>query len=160
MNLLGEVMGYGEWLAVLRIGIGLWWLKSVFHKNLRNFVSGGMVEWTAELASSHPWTGFGNAIQRLVKGNASWFPYLVVLGEFAVGVGLVFGFLTPISALVGIFMNLNYILLAGVKLKDPALNPCFRVEQGQNWTMIVAEIVILATGAGAVWGLDGILGLF
>ena len=160
MNLLGDTLGYGEWLAVLRIGIGLWWLKSVFHKNLRDFVSGGMVTWTSELADNHPWSGFGNAMKRMVTSNAALYPYLIVLGEFAVGVGLILGFLTPISALVGIFLNINYLLLDGVKLKDPSLNPCFRVEQGQNWTMILAQLIIFATGAGAVWGLDSILGLF
>ena len=119
-----------------------------------------MVTWTSELADNHPWSGFGNAMKRVVTSSAAWFPYLIVLGEFAVGVGLILGFLTPISALVGIFLNINYLLLAGVKLKDPSLNPCFRVEQGQNWTMIVAQLIIFATGAGAVWSLDSILGLF
>jgi thiosulfate dehydrogenase [quinone] large subunit len=85
---------------------------------------------------------------------------LVLFGELAVGVGLTFGFLTPVSALVGIFLNINYILLAGVKLRDESINPCFRVEQGQNWTMIVAELVIIAVGAGAVWSVDSLLGVF
>ncbi|NIS81803.1 MAG: DoxX family membrane protein [Anaerolineales bacterium] len=160
MNLLSETMGVEQWLAVLRIGIGLWWLKSVFHKNLGDFVNGGMATWTTDLAGSHPWTGFGNAMKGLVSGTASWLPYLVLLGELAVGVGLTLGFLTPVSAIVAIFLNLNYLLLAGVKPKEPSLNPCFRVEQGQNWTMIVAELVLLATGAGAVWSLDSLLGLF
>jgi thiosulfate dehydrogenase [quinone] large subunit len=160
MNFLSDSFGYEHWLAVLRIGIGLWWIKSVFHKNLRNFVSGGMVEWTTDLAASHPWGGYGTAIKRLVTGGAAWFPYLVLLGELAVGVGLTFGFLTPISAIVAILLNLNYLVLAGVELKDPSLNPCFRVEQGQNFVMIVAEFVILATGAGAVLSVDGLLGLF
>ena len=160
MNLLSDAFGYGEWLAVLRIGIGLWWLKSVFHKDLGKFLRGGMVSWTTDLAASHPWTGYGITIQRMVTNNAAWFPYLVLLGEFSVGVGLTLGFLTPISAIVGILLNINYFLLAGVKLKDPTLNPGFRVEQGQNWTMIVSEFVILATGAGGVWSLDSVLGLF
>ncbi len=160
MNLLTDTLGYPEWLAVLRIGIGLWWLKSVFHKNLRNFVNGGMVGWTSELADNHPWQAYGQALKRSVQGGAAWFPYLVLLGEFAVGVGLTLGFLTPIAALVAIFLNLNYITLAGVKPRDLSVNPCFRVEQGQNWTMIVAEVVLFATGAGAVWSLDALLGIF
>jgi thiosulfate dehydrogenase [quinone] large subunit len=158
MDLL-NVLDAGQWSAVLRIGIGLWWIKSVFHKDLRRFVEGGMVSWTKDLADSHPWEGYGRAMMRMLEGSASWFPYLVVVGELAVGVGLTFGFLTPVSALVGIFLNLNYILLTGVKLKHPELNPCFRVEQGQNWTMIVAEWVVFAVGAGAVWSVDSMLGI-
>jgi thiosulfate dehydrogenase [quinone] large subunit len=160
MDLLGDVLGMGEWLAILRIGVGLWWIKSVFHKDISKFLRTGMVGWTSELADSHPWTGYGGAIKRMVVANRAWFPYLVLLGEAAVGIGLTFGFLTPVSALVGIFLNINYILLAGVKLKDPSVNPCFRVEQGQNWNMLVAELVIFATGAGAVWSMDSVLGLF
>jgi hypothetical protein len=38
----------------LRIGIGLWWLKSFFHKPLRKFVDGQLVDWTLELADNHP----------------------------------------------------------------------------------------------------------
>ena len=159
MNLLSEVLGVHEWLAVLRIGIGLWWIKSVFHKDIGKFLRTGMVSWTVEMAESHPWTGYGNAIKRSVTVASSWFPYLVLLGELAVGLGLTFGFLTPISALVGIFLNVNYILLAGVKLRDESINPCFRVEQGQNWSMILAELVIIAIGAGAVWSVDNLLGI-
>jgi thiosulfate dehydrogenase [quinone] large subunit len=159
MNLL-SVLDTNQWLAILRIGIGLWWLKSVFHKDLRDFLDEGMVRWTTDLAASHPWERYGRAIQRMLESSAVWFPYLVVLGELAVGVGLTIGFLTPISALVGIFLNLNYLLLTGVKLKDPDLNACFRVEQGQNWTMILAELVVFAVGAGAVWSVDRLLGIF
>jgi thiosulfate dehydrogenase [quinone] large subunit len=159
MNLLSDALGVNQWLAILRIGIGLWWIKSVFHKDIGKFLRTGMVSWTVEMAESHPWTGYGNAIKRTVTAASSWFPYLVLLGELAVGVGLTFGFLTPISALVGIFLNVNYILLAGVKLKDESINPCFRVEQGQNWSMILAQMVIIAIGAGAVWSVDNILGI-
>lgn len=158
MNLL-HLLEMNQWMAVLRIGIGLWWIKSVFHKDLRKFLQEGMVSWTSDLAANHPWQGYGRAMQRMLNRSAAWFPYLVVLGELAVGVGLTLGFLTPISALVAIFLNLNYLLMAGVQLKDPSLNPCFRVEQGQNWTMIVAELVIFAVGAGTVWSVDRTLGL-
>ncbi len=154
-----NILTTDEWLAILRIGIGLWWIKSVFHKDLRKFVNGGMVSWTVEIAENHPWRAYGTALKALVTASASWIGYFVVLGELAVGIGLTFGFLTPISALVAIFLNINYILLAGVKLKDPSINPCFRVEQGQNWVMIVAEVVILGTAAWAVWSLDSLLGL-
>lgn len=159
MNLLG-VLELDQWLAVLRVGIGLWWIKSVFHKDLRQFLQEGMINWTSELAANHPWVGFGRVMERVLGGTAAWFPYLVVLGELAVGLGLTFGFLTPISALVAIFLNFSYLVMAGVKLKDPSINPCFRVEQGQNWTMIVAEVVIFAVGAGAVWSVDSALGWF
>ncbi|MFQ5792792.1 MAG: TQO small subunit DoxD, partial [Acidobacteriota bacterium] len=107
-----------------------------------------------------PVPSYGRAVKGLVTSNASVFPYLIVLGEFAVGVGLTLGLLTPVSAIVAIFLNLNYITLAGVRPRDLSVNSCFRVEQGQNWVMIVAQLVLFATGAGAIWSLDSLLGLF
>src|SRR5205814_6496263 len=73
--------------------------------------------------------------------------YLVVFGEFASGVSLVSGFLTPVGAIGGMFLNLNYFLLAGL--------PGDYGEQGQNSMMFLIELVVLFTGAGNTWGLDG-----
>jgi thiosulfate dehydrogenase [quinone] large subunit len=151
-----------EWLAILRIGIGLWWLKSVLHKPLKQFVSGQMVNWTVALAENHPVPAYGRLIKAAVAPNASWFPYLVLAGELAVGIGLIFGFLTPLALLVAIFLNLNYISLAGVKPKDISINKAYQCEQGQNWNMLVAEVVLLATVtiSGCTWSIDGLLGLY
>lgn len=148
-----------QWLALLRIAIGLWWVKSVLHKPLRSFLREGMVEWSISLARNHPVRPYGRAIEGLLQRTSSWFPYLVILGEAAVGIGLTLGFLTPISALVGIFLNLNYLALAGVKPLDPSVNKAYQCEQGQNLTMIASQLVIFALAAGAVWSVDSALGL-
>ena len=44
MNTLFGILTVEQWLALLRIGIGLWWLKSFLHKPLRQFVSGQMAK--------------------------------------------------------------------------------------------------------------------
>ncbi len=149
-----------QWLALLRIGVGLWWLKSFFHKPLRRFVSGQMVGWTIDLADNHPVPAFGRAIKKIVEPNASWFPYLILAGELAVGTGLVLGFLTPISLIVAFFLNLNYISLAGVRPKDISVNKAYQCEQGQNWNMIIAEIALFFTTSWSVWSLDSAFDLF
>ncbi len=151
-----------QWLAVLRIGLGLWWLKSFLHKPHRRFVDGQMVKWTVALADNHPVPAFGRAIKGLVEPNRAWFPYLVLAGELAVGIGLIFGFLTPIALIVAIFLNLNYLSLAGVRPKDIEVNKAYQCEQGQNWNMLIPQIVLLAliTVSGCTWSIDGALGLF
>lgn len=158
-----DIFGFLEvdqWLAILRIGLGLWWIKSFAHKPLKKFVSGQMVSWTLDLADNHPVPAFGRAIKKLVEPNGAWFPYLVLAGELAVGIGLVFGFLTPIALIVAIFLNLNYITLAGVKpTKDISVNPAYQCEQGQNWNMIVPQVVLLAMGAWGAWSVDAVLSL-
>ena len=162
---MDDIIGFltiNQWLAILRIGIGLWWLKSFAHKPLKRFVSGQMVGWTVALAENHPVPVFGRIIKGLVAPHATVFPYLILAGELAVGVGLIFGFLTPISLLVAIFLNLNSLVLAGVKPRDIAVNRAFQCEQGQNWSMLVAEVVLFFTVAasGCTWSLDHALGLF
>jgi uncharacterized membrane protein YphA (DoxX/SURF4 family) len=139
-----------EWLAILRIGVGLWWLESVRHKELRGFLRGGAMNWVESLTTNHPIPPFAHMIQRVSLSShrrrivTSW---LVVMGEFSVGVSLTFGLLSTVGAIVGLFLNLNYLLLAG--LTDQG-------EQGQNLMMILSEVVILFTAASTTWGLDGI----
>ena len=149
-----------QWIAILRISIGLWWIKSVLHKPLEKFVSGQMVDWTLSLADNHPLPIFGKIIRGLVAPNRAWFPYLILAGEAAVGIGLTLGLLTPISILVALFMNLNYLVLAGVKPRDRSVNPAYQCEQGQNLMMIAGELVLFMLSAGSVWSLDHALGLF
>lgn len=160
METLFGILTVEQWLAILRIGIGLWWLKSFLHKPHRKFVSGQMVNWTLALADNHPSPAFGRLIKGLVEPNAAWFPYLILVAELAVAIGLIFGFLTPISLIVALFLNLNYITLAGVRPKDITINAAYQCEQGQNWTMIVSEITLLATQSWSTWSIDSLLGLF
>ena len=99
-------------------------------------------------------------MKRMLLATKKWFPYLIVLGEFSAGIGLTFGLLTPISALASIFMNVNYLALAGVKPKDVSVHPTYEVEQGQNLMMLVIGVVVFVMGSGCTWSLDAIFGLF
>ena len=108
--------------------------------------------WVDSLTKDHPIPTFGRTIQRVSLSSArrrrvtSW---LVLAGEFSVGVSLTLGFLTPAGLVVGVFLNANYFLLAG-------LQPDYG-EQGQNLVMALAEVVMFATAAGMTWGLDAAL---
>jgi uncharacterized membrane protein YphA (DoxX/SURF4 family) len=119
-----------------------------------------MFDWTLELADNHPVPAYGRLIRKIVEPNRSWFPNLILLGEISVAIGLILGLFTPLALIVAIFLNLNYISLAGVKPKDISVNRCYQCEQGQNWNMLIAEVVLLATAAGCTWSLDALLGIF
>jgi uncharacterized membrane protein YphA (DoxX/SURF4 family) len=119
-----------------------------------------MVDWTLALADNHPVPAYGRLIRRVVEPNRAWFPYLILLGELSVAIGMILGLFTPLALGVAIFLNLNYISLAGVRPKDISVTTCYQCEQGQNWNMLVAEVVLLATAAGCTWSLDHILGIF
>ena len=147
MNTLGGI-GDAQWLAILRIGVGLWWLESVRHKDLGSFLRGGAMGWVESLTVGHPIPAFAAMVRATALRSprsrviASW---LVVLGETCTGLSLTFGFLIPAGAVLGLFLNLNYLLLAGVRDQG---------EQGQNLMMLLSEVVILATLGGGVWSLD------
>src|SRR5215210_5150398 len=50
----------------------------------------------------------------------SWFAWLVLLGEIAIGLGLILGALTGIAAFFGALMNMSF-LLAGSASTNPVL---------------------------------------
>ena len=160
METLFDILTTQQWLAILRIGIGLWWIKSVWHKEYPKFVQSGMMNWTNALLDNHPWPAYANFQRKIINFQPKLFPYLIVLGELAVGLGLTLGILTPIAVVAALFLNFNYITVSGVRPKDITINECFRVDQGQNYVMIVSEIVMLFTISWAVWSLDSIFGFF
>ena len=57
------------------------------------------------------------------------------------------GFLTRAGALVGLWLNLNFLLLRGFTNPSGTLDKAY----------VLAEIVFILTAAGRVWGLDGVL---
>lgn len=158
--LLNEDITVFHWLAVMRIIIGLWWIKSVLHKEYPKFVKTGMISWVNGLLDSHPIPPLSATMKPIVNFQPTVFPYLIVFGELGIGIGLTFGFLTPIAAIAAILLNLTYLAVAGAKPKDLSVNPCFRVEQGQNITMIAAELVIFAAAAWTELSVDSALGWF
>jgi len=56
----------------------------------------------------------------IANGAQTWFGYLIVFGEIAIGVGLILGILTGIAAFFGVTMNMSF-LLAGSASTNPVL---------------------------------------
>jgi thiosulfate dehydrogenase [quinone] large subunit len=140
-----------HWLAVLRIGIGIWWLESFRHKDKKAwFDRGAGISWAGSVAEKHPWPIVRTMFDRVVRPRPRLMAYVVVFSELAIGLGLTFGFLTPIAAAGGLLLNLLYFFLM---IKDWA-------EQGQNSMMALIQLVILGTAAWSVWSIDAALGLF
>ncbi|MGH8972146.1 MAG: DoxX family protein [Acidimicrobiia bacterium] len=144
-------MTAAEWLAVLRIGVGLWWLESWRHKDKAAwFERGAGIAWAASVAEKHRWAFVRTAFAAVVAPRAKLMSYLVVFGELAIGLGLVTGFLTPVAAAAGLALNVSYFVLM---IHDWA-------EQGQNSMMALIEVAVLGAAAWNTWSLDAALGLF
>lgn len=142
---------YAYWMAVLRIGLGAWWLKSFAHKDLGGWLQRGSgIEWGGSVAEKHKWGFVKTGFDKVVRPHPIPMAYIVVFSELALGLGLVLGFLTPIALVAGILLNLLYFVLM---INDWA-------EQGQNLMMVLAAVVAFGTKSWAVLSLDHLFHLF
>ena len=140
-----------QWLAVLRAGLGLWWLESFRHKNKKAwFERGSGISWAASVAEKHKWQFVRTGFDKVVAPRPKQMAYIVVFSELLIGLGLVFGFLTPIAAVGGLLLNTMYLVMM---IDDWA-------EQGQNSMMMLISIVVLGTHAWQHWSIDNAIGLF
>jgi uncharacterized membrane protein YphA (DoxX/SURF4 family) len=148
-----------HWIAVLRIVVGLWFVKSIVTK-LTIVLLGGVLpvpaasgRWVmtmpkllARYAAENPIGGFKHFIETTVIPNAPLYANLTALGETIVGVGLTLGFCTVLAAAVGLVLVVNYGLLT--QHMSPG-------QQGFHVLLFTCMLVFLATRAGRRWGLDG-----
>ncbi|WP_411121426.1 DoxX family membrane protein [Streptomyces sp. x-19] len=139
-----------EWLAVLRIGLGLWWLESWRHKDKKSWFAGGGITWAAGVAAEHRWSVVRTGFDRVVAPRPRLMAYLVAYAELALGLGLIVGLLTPIALVAGLLLNLVYLVLM---IHDWA-------EQGQNLMMALVSAVGFLAMCWQGWSLDGVLGWF
>ncbi len=136
-----------SYLALLRIGIGFSWLvagttKLVWDQVLtdpRRIM--GQIESYGRQGMRDP---LSQAWLDFVGANYFTFAPLVVAGELTAGLLLFLGLATRAGAAVGMWMNLNYLMMKGW-LNNDAFN---------DRTWIVCQLVLLLTGAGLVAGVD------
>jgi len=145
-------------LALLRVVVGVWFLKAVWTKVTFGVVA-GVVPYpmvsprfiafhprrVAEFAAGNPIAWYRDFLETTVLPHAPLFATLQTFGEIAVGLGLVFGIVTRVTAAVGLFLALNY----GLATQWMSFG-----QQGFHLLLTVSMMMFLATGAGRVWGLD------
>lgn len=136
---------------VVRLYLGYIWLMAGYEKiinpawfgsdagaALNGFVQGAL----GKTSGAHPDVQMWYAA--FLKGAV--LPYLVTwsnlvaIGEVLVGVGLIIGLFTSVSAFFGFFMNMNF-MLAGTVSINPTL-------------LVLALALILARRVAGYWGLD------
>ena len=139
------------WLPV-RLFLGFSWLESGWGK-LQNpdWTTGGAAlrayweraaaipEAPARPSITFEW--YRDFINALLAGNhETWFSWLVMLGEVAIGLGLLLGVLTGVAAFFGALMNMSF-LLAGSASTNPIM-----------FTLAIG--LILAWKVAGYYGLD------
>lgn len=118
------------WLPI-RLFLGFSWLEAGWHKfEGTGWMDGGSAlggYWAGAVAIpeqgrpaiTYEW--YRGFLQMLIDNDAqTWFAPLIVFGEIAVGLGLIFGVLTGFAAFFGAFMNMSF-LLAGSASTNPVL---------------------------------------
>jgi thiosulfate dehydrogenase [quinone] large subunit len=139
---------YLWYLLPLRLWIGFYLLQQGLRKYQRDFPHS---DWVARQIGNlaevdlYPW--YKSFLQNVVIPNKEIFGYLVMTGEILVGLCILLGLLTRFSAVVGLFMMINYFFGPGMARGGATL--------GQQQTFIASLIVILLANPGRVLGFDG-----
>jgi YVTN family beta-propeller protein len=147
-----------RWLAVLRMTVGLWFLKSLFTKISIGLVAGvipvpvasdrwiaTMPKLIAKYAAENPFPAYKAFLLDTVVPNHA-FAHLTALGEVAVGLSLTLGLLTEVGAVFGALQVIFY----GFAVQHMSSG-----QQGFHVMLFAMMIAFLFSHAGRTWGLDG-----
>ena len=134
-------------LVLLRVYLGVVFLVAAVPKVSRDITPSlaGFLEKVA-LTKGHPF--YQDFVREVVLPNAPFFAWLVTWGELAVGVLLILGLLTRLSAAVALLLVVNYMLAKGAWLWTPSSNDA---------AFAVIALALLIGAAGRTLGLDAFL---
>ncbi len=147
---MAELLSTGApvlWLVLLRVALGLVWLRSWFFKVVRREERdfGQQIE---GYMSRNPFPWYRAFLGRFVLPHRSWAGRVFTSAELVLGLALVLGLLTTPAALVGSFLNLNFRLAAG--WRSPSTTPL-------NYLMIICQLLVVLSGAGDHASADALL---
>ncbi len=137
-------------IAAARAIIGVLWLFSLRWKLPPDFMPAegrGLMDWLELEAAHAAFPLYGLFVEQVVLPNFTLFAWLIFLTELVVGLSLLTGAFTRFGALLGLGLSLNL----GIGLLE--------VPGEWPWSYAMLAMwhgVFLVTGAGRVWGLDGL----
>jgi thiosulfate dehydrogenase (quinone) large subunit len=151
-----------RWLAVLRVVVGLWFLKSLLTK-LTIVLAWGFLpvpaatdRWVtvmpkliAKYAAENPIEWYRDILLNVVIPNSHIFAQLTALGEVAIGISLTFGFLTTLGAFFGSIQVICYGL---------AVQHMSSGQQGFHVMLFSMMVAFFFARAGRYLGVDAWLG--
>jgi uncharacterized membrane protein YphA (DoxX/SURF4 family) len=155
------MIGADHWVVLLRVVVGAWFIKAVWTKLTLAFLWGVIPypavsprflafqpKRVAEFAAGNPVDWYKSFLEQTVLPNSSLFATLQTFGEAAVGIGLILGFLTGLTAIVGLYLSLNY----GLASQWMSFG-----QQGFHVLLVTSMVIFYFTRAGRTWGLDGVI---
>jgi uncharacterized membrane protein YphA (DoxX/SURF4 family) len=150
-----------DWLAVLRIAVGLYFAKAVITK-LTIVLAGGVLpvpavsdRWLATMpkivekqAAGNPIGFYKDFLEQTVLTHSGLFAHLTAWGETVAGLGLTLGLFTGLASLVGLSLVINYGL---------ATQWMSSGQQGFHLLLFTLMLAFFFSRAGRRWGLDGVI---
>ncbi len=148
-----------QWLAVLRIVVGLYFVKSLVTK-MSIVLAGGVIpvpmvseRWlgtmpklVAKQAAENPIAFYKHFLDGTVLTHSDLFAHLTAWGETVTGLGLTLGLLNGLAATVGLILVINYGLAS--QWMSPG-------QQGFHLVLFFLMLTFFFSRAGRTWGLDG-----
>lgn len=147
-----------EWLAIVRILVGLYFAKAVATKLTIALVGGVLPvpavqeRWVsvmptivAKQAAGNPLLFYKHFLEETVLTHSDFFAHLTAWGEVITGVGLTLGLLTGVASLVGLTLVINYGL--ATQWMSPG-------QQGFHLLLFSLMVAFHFARAGRTWGLD------
>ena len=134
-------------LVLLRVYLGTIFLIAALPKLQRDFTPGltGFVQHVG-LQKGHPF--YQPFLERVVLPNAPLFAALLSWAELLVGVTLILGLMTRVSASLALFLALNYMFAKGAWIWTSS---------SIDAAVVVIALALLIGAAGRTLGLDAFL---
>jgi uncharacterized membrane protein YphA (DoxX/SURF4 family) len=147
-----------QWLAVVRILVGLYFAKALVTK-LTIMLVGGVLpvpvvqdRWihvmptiVEKQAAENPVAFYKDFLEHTVLTHGNLFAHLTAWGEVVAGVGLTLGLFSGIASLVGLVLVVNY----GLATQWMSPN-----QQGFHLLLVTLMLTFFFVRAGRTWGLD------
>ena len=134
-------------LVLLRIYLGVIFLAAAWPK-LREDFTPALIGFVENIGLERGHAFYRPFLEEVVLPNASLFASLVSWGELLVGVSLVLGLMTRLSAAAAILLTLNYMFAKGSWFWTPSSNDA---------AFVAISLALLIGAAGRTLGLDALL---
>jgi thiosulfate dehydrogenase (quinone) large subunit len=144
--------GEARLAAAVRIATGALFAAEGTGKLAGDFVHGGFASSAKEMARAS-WPFWRSFLQSVVVPHAGIFGWVFALAELAVGIGLLLGFATRAAAAGGAALMVA-ILLGQAYVPGAKWDRWITAGLTTKFALLLL-LLILASNAGRVWGIDG-----
>jgi len=145
-NLLSEVQKDSAYLIPLRLFIGVGWVRAGLEKWIESGWHDGsslLAFFDGQITSGQvAFPFYQNLLQGVFSPRAQALSWLIMVGQFLVGIAVLAGLFTNFALLCGMFMNFNFI---------------FAGEINPSAFYIVIQLALFIGNTGAIIGLDQFL---